>query len=147
MKWTTSCASAASKASSSNGRSSAVAVRMSTPGFRSRGHLVHTDPADELDGQRAGTTADVEHALAGRDAREIGERHRQRPGVPPHEPVVRVGSDGEAHRPDPTPTARRTTTGNATRVVEDRLAELPRLRLRRQREDGDRRPPTNDTEM
>ncbi len=111
-------------------------------------HPVHTDPADELDGQRAGTAADVEHALAGRDAREIGERHRKRPGVPPHEPVVRVGSDGEAHRPDPTPVARRATMGNATRVVA-KIACLnrPAAGSAASESTGTGRPPRNDTEM
>ena len=111
-------------------------------------HPAGTEPSDELDGQRTGPAPDVEHALARRDAGEIGERHGERPGVSAHEPVVRVGSDGEAHRPDPTPMARRATTGDATRVVA-KIAwrNSPACGSAASEKTGTGRPPTNDTEM
>ena len=85
MKCTTSWASAASNASSANGRSSADACRTSTPGYRSRGRgderrrrvdggdVLGPEPVDELGGQRPRPAADVEHPLARLDTGEVGE--------------------------------------------------------------------------
>src|SRR5439155_15153703 len=52
---------------------------------------------DELGRQRPGTAADIEHALTGCDARELGETRGQRYRVPAHESVVLVRPDAEAH--------------------------------------------------
>ena len=109
MKWTTSCARAASNAWSSNGSCSAAARCTSTPGWRSRAaatkgsegstaDTLGSEPLDQFGRQRARAAADVEHPLAGGDRREIGEQRRERHRVPAHESVVRVGRDGEAHR-------------------------------------------------
>ena len=75
MKVTTSCASAASNDSSGHGRLSAGASCTSTPGSRLRSAATKggdgigggDDGAapDELGRQRAGSGADVEHALPG----------------------------------------------------------------------------------
>ena len=53
----------------------------------------------ELGGQRAGARADVEHALARRDAGEVGEDRREPHRVPAHEVVVGGVRDVE-HRPE-----------------------------------------------
>ena len=86
MKWTTSCASAASNSPSANGSSSAAARRTSTPGWRSRAAATNGSDgstaataagpsrADQLGRQRTGPAADIQHPLAGADPGEIGER-------------------------------------------------------------------------
>ncbi len=56
------------------------------------------DPADELCGEEARAATDVEHRLAGRNARQIRELPGEMPRVAPHEPVVGIGGDLEAHR-------------------------------------------------
>ena len=109
MNWTTSCARAASNESSANGSSSAdaeldVDARVAGTGGIDerlrridRGDGAGTDPRDELGRQRARATADVDHALAGRDPGEVGELRREQHRVPAHEPVVRVRGDVEEH--------------------------------------------------
>ena len=57
---------------------------------------VRPQPPDQLCRQRPGAAADVEHALTGCDARELGEPRGERQRVPAHEPVVLVGPDVEA---------------------------------------------------
>ena len=110
MKWTTSWAIAVSKASSSNGSSSAaecstVDVRLPLPesgneglGRVDGGDAGGSDALDEHGRERAGSRAHVQHALSRLDAREVREERGERGRVPPHEPVVRLGCDGEAHR-------------------------------------------------
>ena len=60
-------------------------------------HGVGTKPPHEFRRQRAGAAPDVEHSLADVDAPELCELRRELRRVPPHEAVIRVGSDGEAH--------------------------------------------------
>ena len=64
------------------------------------GHVVRAEPVDELRRQRAGPAADVEHPLAVGHSGQVGELWRERHRVAPHEPVVRVGGNREAHRRD-----------------------------------------------
>ena len=49
-----------------------------------------------------GPAADVEHALAGRNPREVGERRGELDRVHPHEAVVRLGRHCEAHHREST---------------------------------------------
>jgi hypothetical protein len=63
-----------------------------------RRHRGGADASNQLGRQRARPGADVENALTRRDCREVGEPGREGHGIPAHEPVVRVGPDGEAHR-------------------------------------------------
>ena len=95
MKWTTSCARAASNASSANGSCSAEPRPDVDAGVARAGGLderlgridrrdrLGADALDELRRERARAAADVEHALPGRDAGEVGELRRERPRVPP----------------------------------------------------------------
>ena len=61
-------------------------------------HGFLAEPLDQLRRQRTRSAADVEHA-AFRPC-EVGEQRRQRHRVPAHEPVVRLGGDGEGHAPN-----------------------------------------------
>ena len=108
MKWTTSCASAASKLASSKGSRSADACRTSTPGWRSlprRRRVLTgrppTPPRRRAAGRarRSGRPARSRrraHAAppALRRTRELG---RQLHRVTAHEPVVGVRGDLERH--------------------------------------------------
>ena len=58
---------------------------------------VGAEPAHELTRQRAGARADVEHRFLVADVGEVGQLRRERRRVPPHEAVVGVGGDVEAH--------------------------------------------------
>ena len=111
MKWTTSCASAASKESSGQGSASAAAPLQVGAGHplgarveqrRRVGarDVVGAEAAGELLGQDAGAAADVENALSGLDAGEVGEDGRQLARVAAHEAVVCVTRDVEAHAPE-----------------------------------------------
>ena len=60
-----------------------------------RTNRVRRQPPSQLARQRPRAAANVEHALTGRDAREICEPRRQRRRVATHEPVVLLGSDAE----------------------------------------------------
>src|SRR3954447_23697674 len=51
----------------------------------------------EFRGERAGTTADVEHSLSRADTGKVCELRRQEDRVPPHEAVIRISGHGEAH--------------------------------------------------
>ncbi len=109
MKWTTSCARAASKAPSGKGRCSAACLlhgdtRMALArGVDERlrgihgGHRGRAEQVDQVRGQRARPTADVDHALTADHAGEVGERRSQRNRVAAHETVIGVGGDGERH--------------------------------------------------
>ena len=60
-------------------------------------HRGRAEQVDQVCGQRAWPTADVDHALARDHAGEVGERRSQRHRVPAHESVIGVGGDGERH--------------------------------------------------
>jgi hypothetical protein len=60
-------------------------------------HRLGAEPRYELAGQGAGPATDVERSLSSLDAREVGELGRKLRRVAPHESVVGVGSDSEAH--------------------------------------------------
>jgi hypothetical protein len=62
-----------------------------------RRHRGGAQASNQLGRQRARPGADIENALTRCDCREVGEPRRERHRVPAHEPVVRVGPDGEAH--------------------------------------------------
>ena len=62
------------------------------------GHGGRPEPFDQLGGECARAAADVERALPCRHPGEIGELRREQNRIPAHEPVVRRGGDGEAHR-------------------------------------------------
>ena len=112
MNAITSDDSAASKLSSSNGRSSAAPSRTSAPGWRARlaaanwgaridrGDVVLAHARGELVRQAAGPAADVEHAHPGAHPRGVGERGREPRDVAPHEAVVVLGGRGELHSAD-----------------------------------------------
>ena len=111
MKWTTSCARAASKAPSGNGRCSAEAVCTSTPGYArasggderlrriDRRDGIGAKPRDQLGGEGARAAADVDHALAAAHTREVSQLRGEQDRVPAHEAVIRVSGDVEAHQP------------------------------------------------
>jgi hypothetical protein len=61
------------------------------------GYRLGAEPRYELAGQGAGPATDVERSLSSLDAREVGELGRKLRRIAPHESVVRVGGDGEAH--------------------------------------------------
>ena len=107
MKWTTSWARDASNCPSANGRSSAAARWTPTPGLRAA-----TAATNGSDGSTAATLAaptrptssavsapgpqpDIEHPLARRHARQVGQLRGERDRVSAHEPVVRLGGDIE----------------------------------------------------
>ena len=112
MKWTTSWARVASNDRSWNGRSSAGRLPCRDAGiaFFDGSHegrhrvdgddVRRADRCDELGRERTRPAPDVEHALAGLDAREVRHLRRQQDRVATHEPVVRLGGDIEAHRPN-----------------------------------------------
>ena len=58
---------------------------------------VGAEPAHELARQRAGARADVEHRFLVADVGEVRQLRGERRRVPPHEAVVGVGGDVEAH--------------------------------------------------
>ena len=107
MKWTTSCASTASKVPSSNGSSSAGACRTSTSGNRSaaaaakdgEGSTAATraspSRSDEHGGERAGTAAHVERGRRAATPAKSANRGRELLGVAAHEAAVGVGGDLE----------------------------------------------------
>src|SRR4029453_9270901 len=61
------------------------------------GDLLGADAPGELLGQDARAAPDVEHALPGLDAGEVGEHGRKTARVAAHEAVVGITRDGEAH--------------------------------------------------
>ena len=63
-----------------------------------RRHRGGAEQAHQLGRQRAGPAAHVEHALPGPNARQQGQLGRERDRVATHEPVVRLGGDGERHQ-------------------------------------------------
>ena len=75
---------------------------------------VGAEPADELARQRARPGADVEHRPLVADAGEVRQLRGERRRVPPHEAVVGVGGDVEAHclTAVTLPAARHTIGGN-----------------------------------
>ena len=76
-----------------------------------RVHRRHRGRAETLhqpDGQGPGSAPHVERVLAGAHLAVLQERHGQRLGEPPHEPVVGVGRDVEGHRPNIRRSPRRT---------------------------------------
>ncbi len=110
MKWTTSCARAASNSPSANGSCSAAVTRTSTPGWRSRAAATNifrridgrdgrcAKPLDKFGRQCSRTAADVKHTRwLGATACEVRERRRQPSGVAAHETVIGAGINGEAH--------------------------------------------------
>ena len=60
-------------------------------------HRGRAEQVDQVCGQRARPTADVDHALTAGHAGKVGERRSQRHRVAAHEPVIGVGGDGERH--------------------------------------------------
>ena len=58
------------------------------------------DPSNQLGSERAGSAAHVEDPLTVAHAREVGHLGRQKDRIPAHEPVVCLGGDIEAHRPN-----------------------------------------------
>jgi hypothetical protein len=62
------------------------------------GDVRRADALHELARQRSGATADVDHTLSRAHAGHIGQLRRQQDGVPPHEAVIGLCSDGESHR-------------------------------------------------
>ena len=112
MKWTTSCASTASKLVVLERELLGRAVQRRDVGIplaegRDEG-LGRLDGGD-VRPRRARSTSSAVSAPGPAptsstrcpldDACEVREQRRERARVPPHEPVVRLGGDGEAHRP------------------------------------------------
>src|SRR5918992_654500 len=64
------------------------------------------EPRHELPGQGAGAAPDVQRPLPTLEAREVGKPRRQPSRVTPHEAVVRIGGDEEAHLGRPRPRLR-----------------------------------------
>ena len=128
MKCTTSWASAASNVSFGSGSRSAVGAMhlnsgMSPPdgfheGFRriDGDNRVLAQSLDQLGGERAGTTSDVDRPLPGRDADEVREHGGERAGVPTHEPVVGVRRDGKPHERESILPVSAVTAGHAARA-------------------------------
>ena len=54
-------------------------------------------PCHQLGSQRPRTATDIEHPMSRLKHRQISEQHGERHRVPTHEPVVRIGTNGEAH--------------------------------------------------
>ena len=62
------------------------------------GHGARSQTTDQLGRERSGPAAHVEHVLSARHPRKIRELWSEWHRVPPHEPVVRIGGNSEAHR-------------------------------------------------
>ena len=60
-------------------------------------HGPRAQPPHQLGRQRARAATDVEHALSRLDRGQVGERGSEGNRVPPHEAVIRIGTNGEAH--------------------------------------------------
>ena len=111
MKCTTSCAAATSKVPPGNGSASAAACSTSTPGLRSRhaatndsdGSTAVTEAAPRRRTSSAVRAPGPQPTSSARsplgDSCQVGESGRERHRVAAHEPVVRLGADGEAHDP------------------------------------------------
>ncbi len=109
MKWTTSCARAASNAlvgegqllrrRSLHGDARVTLARRIDERFRGihRRHRGRSEQLDQVRGQRARPAPDVDHAVAYGHAGEVGERGSERNRVAAHEAVIGVGGDGERH--------------------------------------------------
>ena len=143
MKWTTSCASA--RRTLGPGRAGA---RRTPAGHRHPGGVLGrprrtartgrrrrrrcADARDQLGRQGARSAADIEDALAGAHAGELGQLRGEQPRVPAHEAVVRLGRDIEAHGPNLAAIGlrprrrRRLSTGRGPRHRTSR--RFPRLR-------------------
>ena len=113
MKWTTSCATAASNSSSSkeavqlppapHGRRVAFPCRRDERLRRVDGRdRVRAEPGDELSREGAGPAAHVEYALATGHTCQVRQLCRELDGVAAHEAVVRIGCDVERHLDDST---------------------------------------------
>ena len=63
-------------------------------------HRLGAEPRYELAGQGAGPATYIERSLPSLDAPEVGEQGRKPRRVAPHEAVVGVSGNVEAHRPN-----------------------------------------------
>ena len=84
----------------------------------------------ELRRERSGAAADVEHALTGVDAGEAREPRREAARVAPHEAVVRLGGNGEAHRFNLLPSSFHEVTMDDTPEIEIRRLGADEVRAR-----------------